>query len=292
MPEDVVPEDVVPEDAVDPAPVLVGTGLSVRFGGIAALTDVTLEVAPRAVTGLVGPNGAGKSTAFAALSGLLRPNAGRVYLGGAEVTRASPQARARRGLARTFQQPELFLQLTVREHLVLADRVRHARARLWRDVIDVASLRPSSRAENERVDYLLDLLSLTGVRDRYVDSLPLGLSRLVEIGRALASEPTVLLLDEPFSGLTDHESEALATALRVAVDTRGVGLLLVEHDVPMVLRLCERVFVLDFGRLIADGSPSEIRADAAVREAYLGDAGSVDEGAPTSGPPTDGQVEP
>jgi ABC-type branched-subunit amino acid transport system ATPase component len=175
---------------------------------------------------------------------------------------------------------------------VLADRVRHARARLWRDVIDVASLRPSSRAENERVDYLLDLLSLTGVRDRYVDSLPLGLSRLVEIGRALASEPTVLLLDEPFSGLTDHESEALATALRVAVDTRGVGLLLVEHDVPMVLRLCERVFVLDFGRLIADGSPSEIRADAAVREAYLGDAGSVDEGAPTSGPPTDGPVEP
>ena len=262
--------------------VLSGTGLSVRFGGITALDDVTLEVAPRSFTGLVGPNGAGKSTAFAVLSGLLRPNAGRVELGGVDVTKASPQARTRRGLARTFQQPELFLQLTVREHLVLADRVRHARSRLWRDVFDAASLRPSSHAENERVDYLLELLALNAVRDFHVDSLPLGTSRLVEIGRALASVPSVLLLDEPFSGLTDYESEALADALRTVVSARGVGLLLVEHDVPMVLRLCERVFVLDFGRLIADGSPAEIRADAEVRDAYLGDAGSVPDHAPTT----------
>lgn len=260
----------------DPStPVLVGTGMSVRFGGITALRDVSLEVAPRSFTGLVGPNGAGKSTAFAVLSGLLKPDAGRVELAGVDVTKASPQSRARRGLARTFQQPELFLQLTVREHLVLADRVRHARSRLWRDAFDAASLRPSSHAENERVDYLLELLALNGVRDFHVDSLPLGTSRLVEIGRALASVPSVLLLDEPFSGLTDYESEALADALRNAVSTRGVGLLLVEHDVPMVLRLCERVFVLDFGRLIADGSPAEIRANAEVRDAYLGDAGSV-----------------
>ena len=267
--------DVARDPAPATAPVLAAVGLTVRFGGITALRDVSLEVAPRSFTGLVGPNGAGKSTAFAVLSGLLKPDHGRVHLAGVDVTRATPQARARRGLARTFQQPELFLQLTVREHLVLADRVRHRRSRLWRDVFDAASLRSTSGAEDERVDFLLELLALNAVRDWNVDSLPLGTSRLVEIGRALASVPSVLLLDEPFSGLTEHESEALADALGKIVNARGVGLLLVEHDVPMVLRLCQRVFVLDFGQLIADGSPAGIRANAEVRDAYLGDAGSV-----------------
>ena len=264
-------------DASPPVPsALSGTGLSVGFGGVIALSDVSLAVAPGSFTGLVGPNGAGKSTAFAVFSGLLKPDAGRVHLAGVDVTKASPQARARRGLARTFQQPELFLGLTVREHLVLADRVRHARSRLWRDAFGPASLRPTSSAENERVDYLLELLALAGISNWNVDALPLGTSRLVEIGRALATAPSVLLLDEPFAGLSERESEALAHALRNIVSTRGVGLLLVEHDVPMVLRLCDRVFVLDFGRLIADGSPSAIRANAEVRDAYLGDAGATD----------------
>ena len=153
------------------APVLAGFGLSVRFGGIAALSDVSVEVAPRSVTGLVGPNGAGKSTAFAVLSGLLRPNAGRVQLAGVDVTKASPQARARRGLARTFQQPELFVELTVREHLVLADRVRHARPPGCGATC--STRRPLRRApggEDERVDHLLELLALTGVRDRIAAS--------------------------------------------------------------------------------------------------------------------------
>jgi ABC-type branched-subunit amino acid transport system ATPase component len=268
--------------ARDPAgmavPALAGSELSMRFGGVAALNGVTIEVARGSFAGLVGPNGAGKSTAFAVLSGLRRPNAGQVRIDGADVTTASPQARARRGLARTFQQPELFVWLSVREHLVLADRVRHARSRLWLDVFDAASLRRGTRAENERVDYLLDLLALSRVRDHRVESLPLGTSRLVEIGRALASAPSVLLLDEPFSGLSGHESEMLAIALRNIVTSRGVGILLVEHDVPMVLGLCERVFVLDFGRLIADGTPDEIRGSAHVRDAYLGDEGPATDG--------------
>ena len=252
------------------APVLSATALAVHFGGITALDDVTLEAALGACTGLVGPNGAGKSTAFAVLSGLLKPDAGRVWLAGTDVTRASAQARARRGLARTFQQPELFPWLTVREHFVLGDRLRHARRRLWLDVVTAGSIRPESPAEAERVGRLVDLLSLGGREHEPVDTLPLGTSRLVEIGRALATDPAVVLLDEPFSGLAGREVDRLVAAFEHVVGT-GVALLLVEHDVPLVLDLCSRVFVLDFGRVIADGTPADIRASTAVRDAYLGD---------------------
>ncbi|MGH8986201.1 MAG: ABC transporter ATP-binding protein [Acidimicrobiia bacterium] len=255
-------------------PVLSAVAVSVRFGGIAALADVSLDVAAGACTGLVGPNGAGKSTMFAVLSGLLRPDAGRVILRGADVSRASPQSRARRGLARTFQQPELFAWLTVREHLLLADRVRHARGRLWRDTFLGGGLRGEAEDESDRVDGLVELLSLTRVQDDGVDTLPLGTSRLVEIGRALATSPTVVLLDEPFSGLTGHEAEQLSRALNSVVSERAVAFVVVEHDVPLVLELCPRVFVLDFGRLIAAGTPSEIRASHEVRDAYLGDEGA------------------
>ncbi len=244
--------------------------LIVRFGGITALSGVSLRVPHGTLVGLVGPNGAGKSTAFAVLSGLLRPNAGRVELDGLDVTRASPQARARRGLARTFQQPELFEGLTVRDHLILADRIRNAGARLWRDTFCAGALWRSSRAEQQRVDRLVDQLGLTRVADQSVDALPFGTSRLVEVGRALATEPSVVLLDEPTSGLTEYESEELATTLRRTVDERGVAVVLVEHDVPMVLNLCSHVFVLDFGICIADGAPSEIRVNEQVQTAYLG----------------------
>lgn len=255
-------------------PVLSARSISVHFGGITALDDVSIDVPRGQCTGLVGPNGAGKSTMFAVLSGLLRPDRGRVLLDGEDVSRRSPQARARRGLARTFQQPELFPWLTVREHLLLADRVRHARSRLWRDTFLAGSLRRESSEETERIDALLELLLLTGVQHDAVDSLPLGTSRLVEIARALATSPSVVLLDEPFSGLTAHETEELAPALRAVVAERDVGLVLVEHDVPLVLELCPHVFVLDFGRLIAHGTPNEIRSSAAVRDAYLGDEGA------------------
>jgi ABC-type branched-subunit amino acid transport system ATPase component len=259
-------------------PLIRATDVSVRFGGLRALSNVSVDVPAATITGLVGPNGAGKSTLFGVLSGLQRPNTGQVFLNGVEVTRASPQARARRGLARTFQQPELFMGLTVREHLVLAHRVRYARSRLWKDMFTAGSLRRPDQAEQERVDGLLDLLLLTPFSDQLADSLPLGTSRLVEVGRALAVGPKVILLDEPLAGLDAHEAERLAGALKRTVEGEKVALLLVEHDVGMVLSLSSHIYVLDFGSLIAQGSPEHVRTDPAVRAAYLGDEDSVAEG--------------
>ena len=243
----------------------------VRFGGLTALDGVSLTVPPASLIGLVGPNGAGKTTLFSVCSGLLKPNAGRVYLDGVDVTDTSPQTRARRGLARTFQQPELFMGLTVRQHLVLGYRARHQRTRLWRDMFTAASLRKPEKAETERVDHLLDLLSLTEVADAPVDVLPLGTTRLVEVGRALATGPSVLLLDEPSAGLDQREGEKLTEALRRTVHDEHISMLLVEHDVAMVLSLSSHVFVLDFGEMLADGTPDVIRNDPKVKAAYLGE---------------------
>jgi len=264
-------------EVVAEVPVLLARGITVRFGGLNALSDVDLDVAPSSIAGLVGPNGAGKTTMLAVLSGLLRPTRGRVWLRGKDVTEASAQARARSGLARTFQQPELFLGLTVREHLVLADRVHFTPRRLWRDMVDPRSLMPASSDENERVDGLLELLNLTRVAKAPVAALPLGVCRLVEVGRALASQPHVILLDEPLSGLDMKASENLLSVFqRVVKQTdRDVSLLLVEHDVAAVLALSNWIFVLDFGERIAADIPEEIRRDPAVRSAYLGDEESI-----------------
>lgn len=275
------------------APVLTAHGVTVRFGGLLALSDVSLEVPRKSITGLVGPNGAGKTTMFGVLSGLQRPNGGRVTLDGQDVTEAPPQKRARLGLARTFQQPELFMGLTVREHLVLAYRVRANRKRLWRDMIDPRSLLPPRKDENERVDGLLELLELTKVARAPVAALPLGMSRLVEVGRALASEPRIVLLDEPLSGLDMHAAENLLAVFRRVVKTGdGVSLLIVEHDVAAVLALSSRIFVLDFGELIAVGTPEEIRTNQAVRAAYLGDEELplVSRTGAAAGPVTNGAV--
>ena len=255
--------------------VLAGRSISVRFGGLAALEDVDIEVPSGTIVGLVGPNGAGKTTLFGVLSGLLRPAAGRVELMGADVTNRSPQARARMGMARTFQHLELFHDLTVRQHVVLAYRVRHAYNRLWSDLIDLRGWRRPPAEEDERVDGLVSLLGLEGVAQIPVAALPLGTTRRVEVARALAASTAVLLLVEPSSGLDTRETEQLAQVLRTVVETEGVGILLVEHDVGMVLGLSSMVTVLDFGRCIAVGTPDEIRVDEHVRAAYLGDAGAT-----------------
>jgi ABC-type branched-subunit amino acid transport system ATPase component len=265
--------------------VLSASEVTVRFGGLVALSDVSLEVPASTIVGLVGPNGAGKSTLFAVLSGLLSPAAGRVWLGDDDITRSSPQVRARKGMARTFQQPELFLGLTVREHLVLAHRVRFARRRLWQDMVNPRSLLRPPRFETERVDALLEQLDLTRVARTPVAALPLGTSRLVEVGRALATQPDVVLLDEPLAGLDMRESENLASVFRRVVDDhdRQVSLLMVEHDVATVLALSSRIYVLDFGELIASGTPEEVRSNAAVRSAYLGDEDATAAGGAQTG---------
>ena len=250
-------------------PLLDARGITVRFGGVVALDAVDFSANEKAITGLVGPNGAGKTTLFGVLSGLIRPRSGVVILDGDDVTKTSPQRRTRLGIARTFQRLELFGEMTVREHLVVAHRVRHGRDRtLGRDLLGLGS-RPSPD-EDETIDGIVSLLSLDEVVDQPVVLLPLGTGRIVEIARALATGPRIVLLDEPTSGLDVHETEQVANALRAARDQRGVAFVMVEHDVELVLQLSDDITVLDFGRVIAHGSPAEIRASAEVQAAYLG----------------------
>ena len=241
------------------------------FGRVRALDGVSLRVLPGTVVGIVGPNGAGKTTLFGVLSGLVRPRAGRVTMEGVDITRRSPQSRARLGLARTFQRMELFTELTVREHLVVAQRVRDGRQSLLgfgRDLLGLGE--QPVKGEDETVTEVLDLLGLTEVADRPAVAVPLGTGRLVEVARALACEPSVMLLDEPSSGLDVHETEQLGDALRRVREERGTAFVLVEHNVEFVLALSESVTVLDFGKVLVSGTPDEIRNSSEVQAAYLG----------------------
>jgi branched-chain amino acid transport system ATP-binding protein len=275
--------EATPAPTVDTAaPAIEARNVTVRFGGLVALNDVSLAVPPASIVGLVGPNGAGKTTLFGVFSGLLHPQGGEVFLAGKKITGAAPSKRARLGLARTFQQLELFMGLTVREHVVLGYRVRNQRNRLWTDLFTAGALHPSTDDERARVDRLVDLLGLRAVANTAASVLPLGTARRVEVARALATGPSIVLLDEPSSGLDGHETAQLAAALRTVVDEEKVSLLLVEHDVAMVLGLSSEVAVLDFGVRIAYGTPDEIRNDPAVRAAYLGDDEAV-EGTPEEG---------
>jgi branched-chain amino acid transport system ATP-binding protein len=205
------------------------------------------------------------------LSGLIYPDEGRIGLEAVDVTSEPAHKRARRGLGRTFQDVELFAELTVREHLAISWRRRFDRHRLWTDLATGRGWRKPPAAETERVDQLLGLLGLEHLADTSVTTLPLGSSRLVEIARLLAASPRIALLDEPFSGLDPDESAALASALDEIVRSEGVAMLLVDHDVDLVLARCRVVYVLDAGRLIAVGGPAEIRTNPEVQRAYLGD---------------------
>jgi branched-chain amino acid transport system ATP-binding protein len=245
--------------------------VTVRFGGVTALQNVDIDVPPASIVGLIGPNGAGKSTLFSVLSGLRRPAQGRVFMDGIDVTASSPQVRAGRGLARTFQHPELFTGLTVREHVMLAYRIKHTPRRIWFDALAGGGFRRPPSDESKRVDDLLQSLNLRQVEHHSVIGLPLGLARLVEIARSIAREPSVLLLDEASSGLDARETDELAQVLRNLVDDLGVSLLLVEHDVDLVMSLADQISVLDFGACIAEGTPDYIRRSPEVRAAYLGE---------------------
>jgi len=253
------------------APLLAADDVTVRFGGVVALDQVSLVVPAGTTVGLVGPNGAGKTTLFGVLSGLIRPRAGAVSMSGTDVTRRTPQSRARRGLARTFQRMELFTELTVREHLVVARRVKDRRTRLLGMARDLSGFgeRPAA-GEDDAVDEILALLGLEDLADRPALAVPLGTGRLVEVARALAANPSVMLLDEPSSGLDVHETEQLGDALRRVREERGTAFVLVEHNVDFVLGLSDRITVLDFGKVLTEGTPEEIRSSPEVQAAYFG----------------------
>ncbi len=255
-------------------PVLEVAGVSVRFGGVAALNDVSLEVHSGEVTGLIGPNGAGKTTLFNVVSGLQRPDRGSVRIAGVDVTNLGPHRRARQGLARTFQRLELFGTLSAADNVRVGLEARRARGSHQEE--DGA---PHTSAA---ATALLERVGVSGVAAEPVNALSTGTARLVELARALAIDPRVLLLDEPCSGLDDRETAGLGTLLR-ALATEGRAVLLVEHDMDLVLEICDVVHVLDFGEVIASGAPSEVRADPAVQAAYLGKVGNAPGGRGSGG---------
>ena len=247
---------------------LAAQGVTKHFSGLTALDDVSLAVEPGEIVGLIGPNGAGKTTLFNVLYGVIPPDQGRVTFAGHDVSSLPVHRRARLGIGRTFQRIELFSGMTVRDHLLVAERARRADGGLLRDLLGRSA---PTEDERSRAAATLALLGLDDVAERPVESLSLGRGRLVELGRALMIEPKVLLLDEPSSGLDHHETEEMAGVLGEICADRGTAILLVEHDVAMVRQVTSRLYVLDFGQLIAEGPTAEVIGDTKVRQAYLGD---------------------
>ena len=244
------------------------SGLVMRFGGVTAVDGLTVRHDSGGVVGLIGPNGAGKTTVLNLLSGALRPTAGAITLDGHRLDGLRPDRIARLGVARTFQNLQTFASLTVRENVLVPLAARAAA----RPVVGLFALLAGrdAAAHRDRADELLASVGLLDLADQRAGSLPYGLQRRLEVARALAGDPRLLLLDEPLAGLSRAESADL-TALFAEVASRGVTVLLVEHDVASVLAVSQRVIVLDHGALLADGPPAEVAADPAVRAAYLGE---------------------
>ncbi|MCY4195068.1 MAG: ABC transporter ATP-binding protein [bacterium] len=230
-----------------------------RFGGVVALDDASVDVGPGEVTGLIGPNGAGKTTLFNVITGLLAPTSGTVRFDGADITRKSVAQRSQLGVARTFQKLEAFNSLSAFDNVRVSVEQNHRSK--WRH-----------RRVSEVAHEMLGKVGLGDVADVTVGTLPTGSARLVELARALACRPRVLLLDEPSSGLNEEETSSVGEMLLELVADEGndLAVLLVEHDMSFVMGVCARIHVLDFGKVIAVGTPLEVQSDAAVRAAYLG----------------------
>jgi branched-chain amino acid transport system ATP-binding protein len=231
----------------------------VQFGGVTAVNEARFSLEGGRVTGLIGPNGAGKTTCFNVITGLQKPTSGHVRYQGKDITSMQPHARAKRGMARTFQRLEAFGSLTVRDNVRVALDIHHGLGGLFQ------------RTRTDRIDALLERVGIEEYADERADSIPTGTARLLELARALAGEPRLLLLDEPSSGLDESETDDFGDLLR-ELASEGRAVLMVEHDMDLVMSVCDEIHVLDFGHIIASGTPAEIRADRRVQEAYLGAA--------------------
>jgi len=246
-------------------------GVCKSFGGIQAVHSISFDISAGEIVGLVGPNGAGKTTLFNCVCGQLRPESGDIHFEGNLLNGLPTYKRARLGIGRTYQRVEVFTDMSVRDHLMVAERARRGEGRLWRDLCNMSN---PTVDERSRVEATLELVGITRLADVSVNSLGLGNCRLVELARALAAEPKILLADEPSSGLDLHETAELAAVLRTVQRERGTAVLLVEHDLTMVAEVVDRVVVMDLGAMLASGTFDEVMANAEVRNAYLGQVGT------------------
>ncbi|MEE2899744.1 MAG: ABC transporter ATP-binding protein [Gemmatimonadota bacterium] len=247
--------------------------LSKRFGGLTALDDVSFEVEKGSIFSVIGPNGSGKSTAFNCINGIYKPTAGTVHFEGEQISGLKSHRIARRGLARTFQNIELFANESTVDNLMLG-RHQHMRTGLWRGMGMLGRTTRAAREEVEnraRVEQVMETLDLTAVRDRPVQELPYGTQKRVELGRALAMDPKLLLVDEPSAGMSPEERADIGERLRSLRDDLGLTILLIEHHMQLAIDLADRVLALNFGKVIALGAPEEVRSHPEVIKAYLGD---------------------
>lgn len=246
-------------------------GISLQFGGVMALKDVTFHVNEGEIFSLIGPNGAGKTSMLNCISGLYRPSAGKIVFDGRDITALKPYARAKLGIARAFQNLELFKHLTVLENLLLGRHV-HIRYGLFAGGLYWGKAQREEERHRAVVEEIIDFLEIEHIRDKPVGTLSYGLQKRVELGRALAMEPRLLLLDEPMAGMNSEEKEDMARFILDIHEERRTTIILIEHDMGVVMDLSHRVAVLDFGELIACGRPEEVATNERVIAAYLGQA--------------------
>jgi branched-chain amino acid transport system ATP-binding protein len=258
-----------PDSRAAASPHLQIEGVHLHFGGVMALTDVHLPIYPGTIQAVIGPNGAGKTSLLNCISGLYKPQRGRILLDGRDLVPLAPHQIARLNVARTFQNIELFRHMTVLDNLMLGRHI-HMRSGVLAGGLYWGFAQKEEIVHRQAVEQVIDLLEIQDIRKQVVGALPYGLQKRVELGRALAMDPQVLLLDEPMAGMNTEEKEDMARFILDIAEERRITIVLIEHDMGVVMDISDRVAVLDFGKLIANGPPAEVRANPAVIDAYLG----------------------